>query len=410
MPTFKDKFRNINKSHLLLAGVLLLLLFAVGLLWHNRSTSKQAINATPASVYFDGEYRIGDGEWQPIEAGKHIPASQGDVTLRGNFHTLKPNGEYIGLFSGGVPLAFYTNHISLTFVKGDRSYTIDHENPLCGDSACGQAWTSHYFEPGNTDPIEIIVHNPHLYGNETAIDEMLENFAIWGNIDFEKGVLKSGETQRNLGILLVLVSLVFLGTALFSSLIHIKNSSIIWQTGIVVLFAGMYFAYSAKGVSFWSESVISNTTLLGFSMMFYMFFLCMSIVYFLNNTKRIGQIAMVCLGVSNAVFFVLPMISEVYFYDTWLWWTIVQNVADVVLAVCLIMEYIRGKTKARWLYLGALLPLISFGVDVVGTWRGAWNGGLTSKYLFIILLAVAAVLVLKLIPNSINATTKARER
>ena len=55
------------------------------------------------------------------------------------------------------------------------------------------------------------------------------------------------------------------------------------------------------------------------------------------------------------------------------------------------------------------LPLIAFAVDVVGTWRGAWQGGVISKYVFVALLVVAMIMVLKLIPQSINAATKAKE-
>ena len=65
--------------------------------------------------------------------------------------------------------------------------------------------------------------------------------------DFEKEVLASGETQRDIGLLFVIVSLMLLGIALFSTLIHIKNTKIIWVFGGVVLFAGCYFAYSADG-------------------------------------------------------------------------------------------------------------------------------------------------------------------
>ena len=65
----------------------------------------------------------------------------------------------------------------------------------------------------------------------------------------------------------------------------LKNSKIIWLLGTVILFAGTYLSYSAKGVSFWNESVVSNTTILGCAMMFYMFFLCVALVHFLKNTK-----------------------------------------------------------------------------------------------------------------------------
>ena len=138
--------------------------------------------------------------------------------------------------------------------------------------------------------------------------------AFWTGIEFEKEVLSSGELQRNAGMILILVSLVFLGIALFSSLIHIKNNRIIWLLGAVVLFAGAYIAYSAEGVSFWSESIVSNTTLLGCSMMFYMLFLSFCISYFLKITKKVGELTVILLSVANAVFFVLPIISKVLFF------------------------------------------------------------------------------------------------
>ena len=86
---------------------------------------------------------------------------------------------------------------------------------------------------------------------------------LWSGLDFEKGVLESGESQRDIGLLFIIVSFLFLGTALFSTLIHIKNSNIIWLLGIVILFAGTYLSYSVDGVSCWSKSIVSNTTMLG---------------------------------------------------------------------------------------------------------------------------------------------------
>ena len=405
----KNRFQKFTKLHLQTVWILLLIFLAIFLLLFGRTNSIQSVGVTAAQIYFEGEYRIGDGEWQKIEEGKHIPASKGDVTLRGNFHTLTPDGEYIGVFSGGTPIAFYTNHINLTLRIGERSHTIDHENPLYGDSACGQNWIAFGYAPGNTDPIEIVVHNPHSFGNETAIDEMLANVAIWGNIDFEKGVLNSGEPQRNAGMLLILVSVVFLGIALFSSLIHIKNSRIIWLLGLLVMFAGLYFVYSARGLPFWSESIVSNTTILGASMMFYMLFLSVIITSLLKRTKRVGNVAVFVLSLINAVFFILPIVSSVLFYDTWGLWIIAQSAVNVILVACLLKDVSLASKKERWLYIGSLLPLIAFFVDAVGIWVGIWNSGVASQYIFVVLLIVSAVMVLQLIPKNINAATKARE-
>lgn len=406
----ETKQRFLNSKTIIISGVLLLLLFAVVLLWYGNANSMQAMPALVADVYFDGEYRIADGEWQKIEKGNHISSTEGDVTLRGNFHMLAPDGEYVGIYTDNIPIAIYTNHINLTFYEGkNEPYMVDVENPLYGDSACHEDWIAYTLTSGSEEPIEILIHNPHNFGNETAIDEMLSNTALWTDIEFEKGVLESGKTQRDIGLLFVIVSLIVLGTALFSTLIHIKNSKIIWLFGIVILFAGVYLSYSADGVSFWSESVVSNTTILGCSMIFYMFFLSIAIVHFLKSTKKIGTFTTVLLGVVNAVLFVLPIFTKVLFYDTWLYWAAAQILANIILMGCLMREFVVTKGKERWLYIGSVLPLISFVFDVIMTDLGIWKGGVASKYIFTVFFIGAMVAVLKVIPNSINALTKAKE-
>ena len=66
MPNLKHKLRKIKKTHWQMAGILVLVFLAACLLWFNNSTSLQAQPALIAQVYFDGEYRIEDGEWRPI--------------------------------------------------------------------------------------------------------------------------------------------------------------------------------------------------------------------------------------------------------------------------------------------------------------------------------------------------------
>ena len=410
MLTFGNIFKKFKKSYIQIASIMLLLLLAISLLWFNNNRSVQAMPAMVGGVCFVGEYRIGDGEWHPIVKDEHIPATQGDVTLRGNFHMLDPYGEYVGIYREDIPIAFFIDHVNLrVYEVGSDPVVLDTENDLYGDSACGVKWEAYSLTSDSDETIEILIHNPHRFGNETAIDEMLSKMALWTGIEFEDSILSRGETQRNVGTLLLLVSVVFLGIALFSSLIHVKGSKIIWLIGLAVLFAGIYFFYRAEGIHFHNESTVSNTTILGVSMMFYMLFLCVLISCLLKATKMISNIAVFFLGAANAVFFVLPIITDVFFYDMWAWWVLVQLVANTVLAICLIKEFLVLKTRVRWLYIGAFLPLAAFAADVVGTKLAVWKGGVASQYVFIGLVAVAGIMVLNLIPSNINAAAKARE-
>ena len=410
MPKSEHQFSGFKRSHLQIIGTVCILLLALLLLWRGNATSNQAVPAMVAQVYFDGDYRIADGPWQKIVPGSHIPSTKGDVTLRGKFHMLTPDGEYIGVYSGGMPIALYTDHINLTFYVGEAPpYVIDTENPLYGSSACGVGWSAYSFSNESEAPIRILIHNPHRFGNETAIDALLSNMAFWAGLDFEKEVLESGEFQRNMGLFFLIVALVLIGIALFSTLIHNKNSKLLWLLGAVILFAGVYFAYSAAGVNFWNNSTVSNTTILGGSMILYMLFLSMGIVYGLRTHQKAGTTAVLCLGVADALFFTLPLVTDLFFYDTWLWWAAVQGIANLILLVCLIREYLSKPNKRRWLCIVAILPLLAFGADLVMTALGIWKGGVVSKYVFIGLFAVAMTFVLRIIPRNINAAEKAKE-
>ena len=406
----KNKFLLFQRSQIHVVGILLLIFLAVFMLWFNYANSNQAVSAMVAQVRFYGEYRIGDGQWQDIAEGQHIPATKGDVTLRGNFHMLTPDGEYVGIYSGEIPIAFYTNHISLTFYEGENEpYIIDTENPLYGNSTCGEGWTAHLFTIGSEEPIEILIHNPHSFGNKTAIDEMLSNLALWSGIDFERDMMERGQSQRNTGLFFMIVSLVLLGSALFSELLHIPNSRIIWLLGATILSAGIYLAYSASGVSFWSEWIAVNTSLLGFSMMFYMLFVVGIITCLLKETKRIGHVTAVVLGMMNGIYFMLPVLTQLHFYDTWLPWAITQSAANGVLLFCLIKECISAGRKEHWTYAGTGLLMLAFEADVIATAAGFWAGGFISKYVFFILFLAALFVVLRFIPKSISTAEKAKE-
>lgn len=405
-----NRLSMLKKISLKVVGILLLILIASSLLMYNNATSNQAFDALIAQIYFDGEYRIGDGPWQEIVEGKHIPATKGDVTLKGNFHVLTPDGNYVGLFSGDAPIAFYTDHINLTIYEGDEGpYQLDSENSLYGKSVCGVNWIGYNLMSDGTEPMEIIIHNPHSFGNENAVDELLSNVAIWANIDFERSILEGGEAQRTFGVIFVIVAISILGIALFSSLLHVRKSQILWLIGLTISFAGGYFAYSDNSVPFWSDSVANNTAILGMTMMFYMLFMSGIITSLLQKTKKIGIAVTTLAGVFDGVCLILSMLPGIYFYDTWFIWVFAQSAVNVTLFVCMIREIVQFNRKEHLVFAGMGLYLVAFEVDAIATGFGWWQGGIVSKYIFVAMFIVALFVVLKIIPEGINAAEKAKD-
>ena len=172
--SFKNVFQKVKAIHLQIAGVVLLVLLAAGLLWCNSRNSVQSMPATLGSVYFEGEYSIAGSEWKPIVEGEHISSTKGDVILRGNLHMRDPLGAYEGIYRYEIPVAFYVDHINLTIYDGKYGpVDMDMESELFGSTTCGVAWMAYLFESSAQEQITIVIHNPHNFGNENAIDDML---------------------------------------------------------------------------------------------------------------------------------------------------------------------------------------------------------------------------------------------
>ncbi|MBR5489639.1 MAG: histidine kinase, partial [Oscillospiraceae bacterium] len=145
------------------------------------------------------------------------------------------------------------------------------------------------------------------------------------------------------------------------------------------------------------------------SMMFYMLFLSAILTVFLKDTKKLGAIAVGILGIFDAACFILPIVARVHFYDTWLYWVIAQSLANIVLLFCIIKDFISADRKSRWILTGMALPILAFEADMTATVFGRWEGGAISKYVFFILFIIALFVVLRIIPESINAAARARE-
>ena len=407
MKFLKEKF---NKKIFVGICIALLAIVLCFFVYTGRDYGNQAMNALYLSAEFQGEYKVADGDWQPYIKGEHIPADKGDVTLKGNFQLFVPTtGEIVGKAPEGVILAFYFNHIGGEVSEGGEEFRpFDAEYDPAGEDMCGKMYIG--YECKGADEIIIKLKNPHKFGNAGAVDDFLNNLSTYGGTDFERDMLNRGSVHRILGISLILFAFMLLGTAIFSMLIHIKVSKNLWLVGFSVLSAGIYFLFKAHGVMFFSEIIKFNTRMLIGSMMLYMLAITAVIAGWLQGSaKRVGSFLTVFDLLANMAFMMAPVFLNIKFYDILPVWAVMQSVICIVMIVLLARHFAKGDKNEKIMSFFGVLPLISFVFDVVGTGIGLWQGGVVSEVIFILIFIVSLIVLLKVVPQNLNAAIRARE-
>ena len=407
MITFKENFKNKIFIYILISVLAIVLCTFV---YTGRQFGNQAMNAMYLSARFQGEYKIADGDWQPYVKGEHIPANKGDVTLKGHFELYVPDtGEVICNAEEGVILAFYFNHIGGEVSEnGEEFRPFDAEYDMAGEDMCGKMYIG--YECQGADEITIRLKNPHKFGNAGAVDDFLNNLNTYGGTDFERDMLNRGSAQRVLGIALILFAFMILGTAIFSMMIHIKGNGNLWLVGIGIFFSGIYFMFKARGVMFFSEIIKFNTRMLAGSMMLYMLTLTAIVTFWLREkAKKFGLGLSVMSLASICIFMLAPKFGGVRFYDTLPVWSALQSVICLIMIVLLALRFSKSNKNDKTLSILASLPMIAFIADSVGTGLDIWQGGVVSEIVFILMFAAALILLLKVVPQNLNAAIRARE-
>lgn len=387
-----------------------LLLSAITVLVKYKGTS-QAVPAMTFDVAFLGEYKIADGEFRPIVQGESIPANKGDVTLRGGFYLRAPDGEIVGRVSEGYPIYMYLNHIGVTvYVPSQEPHILDSENPAVREDSCGENWLVYEYTGTDTDTVEILLHNPHSFGNPGAYDEFLGNMYIYSGVQLENILLGEGAFEREVGYFFSIVSLVIIGIALYSLLLHLKHSALILNYGIITLLAGICFIFGSKNISLWNDIVVFNTTAYVIAHMLYELFLESLAVSFLTGKRKAVGTATVCASaLSMCVLVVTSMLTDFLIYDAQLIWGAIQSVIIAVVLVLIILNISGKKSHNIYLLLPCEFSIVAYYIDFAATLFGWWSDSVVAKIAFIVLFLTALIMVLRVLPKSIRAAASERE-
>lgn len=383
--------------------IFVLLILSVVFLLFEYGTNQYDADETLPKPIFVGEYRIENGDWKPIEPGKHISATKGAVTLRGTLHLIHPeNGEPIGALPDGTELELYCNHISVVISVSEQQYNISAP-PIKAREVCGKVWNKYRYEANAGEIIEIRITNPHRFGNENAVDQFLNDMIL---LQF----VNPPYHYRLLGISILVVSLIFLSVAMFSLLLHLKEYRIIWLIGMMVLAAGGHILFSDPDVSRWSRIISVNTaTLILCMMLYWIFFLHLASNYLHPQVEPIGVIAAIISDWSAIAAILFSFHPKIALYDAAIYWMAIQIILALTMLGCALFTLVQNKKKNLFISLVNILIPTAFLIDIPGTCFGWWQDGKVSQCVFFPLFFATLIIVLNIVPRAICSTMQQQD-
>ena len=392
--------------------VVMILVLGIILLLKNPKDATQATDPVLPTVKFSGEYKTSEGEWESLVEGMHISSTNGDVWLRGGFLMHDPEtGECIGNVEPDTILSVYLNHINYSLsVDGETIYISDAENPMLGSVACGKMWDQFSLPDTLKEPVVITITNPHKYGNENAIDDFLDNLNIYLGGVFERQKAETGKLQRTAGIAIVLAAMAILGAALFTSKIKVKSSRELGIIGSVILFAGGYYIFASQDICMWSYNYRLNTTMLVLCKELYILFVTILIVkLLLAKMKRVGEVLVWISGLLLGGTYIAVLLDKIRLYDSWILWESIEVFICAGLLVLFVLERNNLNEKNAVVYVISSFLLVSYIIDYVAVYFGWWEEPRLSMMYFLVIFLGTVIVVLKIVPENMNAAAKAKE-
>ena len=377
--------------------------------------SNQADDAIVPDVIFCGEYRISNGEWQPLSNAGHISATDGNVELKGVFRLYySETGEDLGAVESGTVISLYLDHIKATIKDSKGNVWIsDNENDLIGKGACTESWSEYLFEGEAGDEVNVIIYNPHVFGNEKAVDRLLDSLGIYIATS-DGGLLSSvGGADLAIGIFLVVFLFILFGVALLLSVLRNKYSKEIWLFWLAVFFGGIYFLFSRDNISVWNPYYTVNTIIIGSSMMLYLLTVYALIGSSIRGRfKKSAIFVTALLGAATVISIFSSLHSTVKFYNTYPYWILIAVCAAIVLIACAISDMVGCKKREEstriYVHVTAIAVLTVFIIDVIATLMGVWQGGELSVMALLMIVIIAIVIIGRVVPKSIKTVLEAK--
>lgn len=389
---------------------IVLLIAAVILIFAAINNEDQAIMAMPLKVTFQGEYKTGEEGWQPLENDTKITCPEGEVHLKGFFQLEAPDGTVIGRVEKGMMIAAYFDHIGGEYIVGQCVHEFDPENPMYGDSTCGEDWVFFECPADENETVEMVLRNSHKYGNGDAVDTFLKSMYTYPGAPFEQMMIQQGAPYRTAGIVVMVVSFIMLGVALFSAILKVPHSGTIWLLGLMILFAGTFFVLDSPNFCLNGSTTIFVTAAKNLCIILYpaiLFLLTESCLK--DKLKKVGGIIAGIYGTASAAAVIVAITGTMLIYDLNYYLLMIQLAAAAAFAVLCVLNFKGLNLKQGFVTAVCLAALLADVVDIAAVFMGFRYTAAASKIIFSAVFIPVLFYSLKFIPLSIKARIHEKE-
>lgn len=399
----KNKLKN-HKLNVSIAGWLLLIFLAALVLVRACTGSHQSSMSILLPAAFQGEYRLGEGNWETYTENTELSALKGDLYIKGNFAYEIPEN---------LILNFYLDHIAMSMsVNGEQVFiTSTMDIPEAMADSCGVSWNG-WVSTGimPEDEVEIHLHNPHRFGNKRAYDDFLKAIYVCNQDQLKDLIGTYSRPYWLAGLFILVVSALLLGMALGFRILHIPQDSLLLHLGMLSIFVGGYILLDTPDISLRNHLIVFNTCGRQLCIMLAGVELGICILKNLKDKMRKpGNIAAAAMVISD-VFLLLPVLSKkVLIYDTIPAWVGIHILIVLVLAGICIYELRKGNTAHRMIMVSFLLMLAVVLLEFMNFFTYWWDSGLVAKSVFFLLIIFNLVKAVIVVSENYKCSIQSRK-
>lgn len=385
---------------ILAAGFLLLTVIYI---YRMCSNSNQAMSAVGLSIQFEGQFSYDEKEWYSL-GQEQISGDAQSVVLKGKFVTDVEVEDV-------VPMNMYVSHVIIDISQDDTQLFRFHPTyEGYGPEMCGNTWVV-----WNTDALEqdkeltIRLTNCHVYGNDSAYEELLKSFYIAPYEIIEEKILNDYELHKDIGVLVTVIGIAFGIVLMTCMILRVKTQCELWIITGIAIAMGAYVMCDTPAVNIWSELVVLSTHLHLMSLMLVALFIIMGLFVQLEGVvKKAANIGIILYGAYDVLLFTWAVEKERLLWDMLPYWAFVTVILLLVMFFLSLHAYVKKQKQIDTFFVMFGILALALSIELINGYFELWKFGTVFKIVYLMIFVVQTISVVAYIIKNHGAYAKTK--